>query len=307
MDEMVAVEALQEQLLNLSKPLAALDLPLLDAHGATLASDLLVDEIPVIRSGQLIDSTQIALAASLGLDRLPCRPHPRVVIISAGDDLVEPGSKLADAEDEFESNSWFLTTFAREVGAHAFRVHTIPETAEQLKLVIEDQLVRADLIVISGESKDESFDLITSVISTLGEIKIVTPNLAESSKHSFGLIGPDKTPVVALPGDPISAYISNELFIRPMIRNMMGLYDIHRPITRATLTNDVASDSGKHAFIRAILSTDNPNRRLVTALPNQDDLIGLSDATGLIVMSEEATSFKAGEEVDVLMLERRFN
>ncbi len=79
MDEMVTVGALQEQLLNLSKPLAALDLPLLDAHGATLASDLLVDEKPVIKSGQLIDSTQIALVASLGLDRLPCRPHPRVV------------------------------------------------------------------------------------------------------------------------------------------------------------------------------------------------------------------------------------
>ena len=60
MDEVVTVGAFQEQLLNLSKPLAALDLPLLDAHGATLASDLLVDEKPVIRNGQLIDSTQIA-------------------------------------------------------------------------------------------------------------------------------------------------------------------------------------------------------------------------------------------------------
>ena len=87
----------------------------------------------------------------------------------------------------------------------------------------------------------------------------------------------------------------------------MGLYDIHRPITKATLTNDVASDLGKHAFIRATLSTDNPSRRLVTALENQGDLIGLSDATGLIVMNEERTTYKAGEEVDVLLLERRFN
>jgi len=256
MDEMVAVEALQEQLLNLSKPLAALDLPLLDAHGATLASDLLVDEIPVIRSGQLIDSTQIALAASLGLDRLPCRPHPRVVIISAGDDLVEPGSKLADAEDEFESNSWFLTTFAREVGAHAFRVHTIPETAEQLKLVIEDQLVRADLIVISGESKDDSFDLITSVISTLGEIKIVTPNLAESSKHSFGLIGPDKTPVVVLPGDPISNFLSAELFIGPMIKKMLTGVNKESQSKKVKLTKSITSPSGKVSYIRGDLNAD---------------------------------------------------
>jgi molybdopterin molybdotransferase len=298
MDEMVAVEALQEQLLNLSKPLAALDLPLLDAHGATLASDLLVDEIPVIRSGQLIDSTQIALAASLGLDRLPCRPHPRVVIISAGDDLVEPGSKLADAEDEFESNSWFLTTFAREVGAHAFRVHTIPETAEQLKLVIEDQLVRADLIVISGESKDESFDLITSVISTLGEIKIVTPNLAESSKHSFGLIGPDKTPVVVLPGDPISNFLSAELFIGPMIKKMLTGVNKESQSKKVKLTKSITSPSGKVSYIRGDLNADGQ----VSPLVDQESLITLSKANCLIRIGEKEERLNSGDLVNIVKL-----
>ena len=298
MDEMVAVEALQEQLLNLSKPLAALDLPLLDAHGATLASDLLVDEIPVIRSGQLIDSTQIALAASLGLDRLPCRPHPRVVIISAGDDLVEPGSKLADAEDEFESNSWFLTTFAREVGAHAFRVHTIPETAEQLKLVIEDQLVRADLIVISGESKDDSFDLITSVISTLGEIKIVTPNLAESSKHSFGLIGPDKTPVVVLPGDLISNFLSAELFIGPMIKKMLTGVNKESQSKKVKLTKSITSPSGKVSYIRGDLNADGQ----VSPLVDQESLITLSKANCLIRIGEKEEKLNSGDLVNIVKL-----
>ena len=298
MDEMVTVGAFQEQLLNLSKPLAALDLPLLDAHGATLASDLLVDEKPVIRSGQLIDSTQIALAASLGLDRLPCRPHPRVVIISAGDDLVEPGSKLADADDEFESNSWFLTTFAREVGAHAFRVHTIPETAEQLKLVIEDQLVRADLIVISGESKDESFDLITSVISTLGEIQIVTPKLAESSKHSFGLIGPDKTPVVVLPGDPISNFLSAELFIRPMITKMLTGVNTDKPNKKVKLTKSVSSPSGVVSYIRGELNADGQ----VSPLADQESLMTLSKANCLITLGEKEEKLNSGDSVNILKL-----
>ena len=298
MDEMVTVGAFQEQLLNLSKPLAALDLPLLDAHGATLASDLLVDEKPVIRSGQLIDSTQIALAASLGLDRLPCRPHPRVVIISAGDDLVEPGSKLADADDEFESNSWFLTTFAREVGAHAFRVHTIPETAEQLKLVIEDQLVRADLIVISGESKDESFDLITSVISTLGEIQIVTPKLAESSKHSFGLIGPDKTPVVVLPGDPISNFLSAELFIRPMITKMLTGVNTDKPNKKVKLTKSVTSPSGVASYVRGELNADGQ----VSPLADQESLMTLSKANCLITLGEKEEKLNSGDSVNILKL-----
>lgn len=307
MNENIRVAELATELLALSKPLAEFDMPLLDSHGATLAQDVMQGDRLALRAGSRIRSTQIGLAASLGRDHLPTRPQPRVVVVSAGDDLVEPGKGEPDENEEYEVNSWLLTTAVKEAGAVGYRVTTIPETPDALKDVIEDQLVRADLIVICGESHDESFDLIFGVLNRLGEVKSVTPNIEGSGRHAFGTIGPDKTPVVVLPGDPISAYISNELFIRPMIRNMMGLYDIHRPIARATLTNDVASEAGKHAFIRATLSSDNPNRRLVTALENQGDLIGLSDATGLIVMNEERTELKSGEEVDVLLLERRFN
>jgi molybdopterin biosynthesis enzyme len=303
MDEILTVEQLQERLLELAKPLAALDLPLLDSHGATLANDLLVDDQLAIKNGQQIGSTQIALAASLGLDRLPTRPHPRVVIISAGDDLVEPGSKLAKDDDEFESNSWFLTTFMREAGAHAFRVHTIPETAEQLKLVIEDQLVRADLIVISGESKDESFDLITSVISKLGEIKVVTPNLNESGKHSYGLIGPDKTPVITLPGDPIANYLSAEIFVRPMILKMLAKTQIYRQSKKLKLSKALALTSDKASYVRAKFNKDGE----VIPLGNQESLTTLSDADCLIALPEKNKKLSAGDLVEILMINRVSN
>ena len=306
MSETMKVAELATELLALAKPLAAFDMPLLDAHGATLALDVSSGDRVVMKAGSRIRSTQIGLAASLGLDHLPTRPQPRVVVISAGDDLVEPGSQLRDGKDEFEANSWLLTTAVKEAGAVGYRVHTIPETAERLKDVVEDQLVRADLIVICGESHDESFDLIYSVLQQLGSVREVAPTIEGTGRHAFGTIGPDQTPVVALPGESIFAYISTELFIRPMIRNMMGLYDIYRPVIKATLTNDVASESGRHAFVRGILSTDNPQRRLITAIENQGDLVGLSDATGLIVIPENSAGARAGEEVDVLVLERRF-
>lgn len=306
MSETLKVAELAAELLALAKPLAAFDMPLLDAHGATLALDVSAGDRVVMKAGSRIRSTQIGLAASLGLDHLATRPQPRVVVVSAGADLVEPGSQLRDREDEFEANSWLLTTAVKEAGAVGYRVHTIPETAERLKDVVEDQLVRADLVVICGESHDESFDLIYSVLVQLGKVREVMPLIEGTGRHAFGTIGPDQTPVVALPGDPIFAYISTELFIRPMIRNMMGLYDIHRPVIKATLTNDVMSESGRHSFVRAILSTDNPQRRLVTVLENQNDLVALSDATGLVVIPENATGARAGEEVEVLVLERRF-
>ncbi len=307
MSDSIRVAELAAQLLALSKPLAAFDMPLLDSHGATLAEDIHSGDRIVLRAGSRIRATQIGLAASLGMDHLPTRPQPRVVVISAGDDLVEPGKKLANQNEEYEANSWLLTTAVKEAGAVGYRVTTIPETEESLKDVVEDQLVRADLVVICGESHDESFDFIFGVLAKLGEVKNVLPTIEGSGRHAFGTIGPDKTPVVVLPGDPISAYISTELFIRPMIRNMMGLIDIHRPIAKAKLTNEVASTLGKHAFIRATLATEKPERRIVTALSNQDDLVGLSDSTGLIVMNEEMVHARPGDEVDVLLLERRFN
>jgi molybdopterin biosynthesis enzyme len=298
MEETLSVAQMYERLLELATPLAALDLPLLDAHGATMASDLLLDEKVAIKSGTKINSTQIALAASLGLDRLPCRPHPRVVIISAGDDLVEPGSKLADEDDEFESNSWFLTTLMKETGAHAFRVHTIPETSEELKLIVEDQLVRADLIVISGESGDEFFELINSVLSQLGQMTTIIPNLAESGKHNYGVIGPDKTPIVTLPGDPIGNFLSAEIFIRPMVLKMLAMSEINRATKKLKLNKDINPVQEKANYIRGKINSDGS----VEPLENQELISTLSLADCLITLGEKDKKLSAGDSVNVIMI-----
>jgi molybdopterin biosynthesis enzyme len=278
-------------------------MPLLDAHGATLAADIYAGDRLVLREGTRIRSTQIGLAASIGRDHLPTRPHPRVVVLSAGPDLVEPGQALKNASDEYETNSWLLTTAVREVGAVGYRVHSIPDNEEQLQKVIEDQLVRADLIIISGERHDDSFDLITRTLSGLGDITTVDLAIEASGRHNFGTIGPDKTPVVTLPGDPISSYISFELFVRPMIRTMLGAATIHRPSVKAALEKPIASAEGVRSYIRAVLAEDGKS---VVPLENQDEQSTLSDANAFIAVSESDTSLKTGDQVTVVVLERRY-
>ena len=300
MEREISVSEFSAALLAIAQPLAAFDMPLLDAHGATLAENIYAGERLVLKSGSRIRSTQIGLAASIGLNRLPTRPHPRVVVISAGDDLVEPGQKLRDHEDEFETNSWMLATAVKEAGAMGYRVHTIPENSEQLRLIIEDQLVRADLIVISGESHDESFDLITSTLQGLGEVESVIPKLTDAGRHNFGTIGPDKTPVITLPGDPIAAYLSAEIFVRPMIRTMLGAANIYRTVIQAELTAPIESKAGYTSLIRASLDSG----AKVTPLPEQELLSTLSDAQGLIALSSDSTGAQAGDLVDVMVLER---
>jgi molybdopterin molybdotransferase len=303
MSEHTRVDEFLTSLLAICKPLESFEMPLLDAHGATLAADIYAGDRLVLREGTRIRSTQIGLAASIGRDHLPTRPHPRVVVLSAGPDLVEPGQALKNASDEYETNSWLLTTAVREVGAVGYRVHSIPDNEEQLQKVIEDQLVRADLIIISGERHDDSFDLITRTLSGLGDITTVDLAIEASGRHNFGTIGPDKTPVVTLPGDPISSYISFELFVRPMIRTMLGAATIHRPSVKAALEKPIASAEGVRSYIRAVLAEDGKS---VVPLENQDEQSTLSDANAFIAVSESDTSLKTGDQVTVVVLERRY-
>jgi molybdopterin molybdotransferase len=302
MAEHTRVDEFLTSLLAICKPLDSFEMPLLDAHGATLSQDVFAGERLVMKAGSRIRSTQIGLAASIGLDHLPTRPHPRVVVMSAGPDLVEPGKTLKD-DEEFETNSWMLTTAVREVGAVAYRVHSIPDDEAQLQNLIEDQLVRADLIIISGERHDDSFDLITRTISNMGEITTVDMAIEMSGRHNFGLIGPDKTPIITLPGDPIAAYISFELFVRPMIRTMLGAATIHRPSVKAKLEKAIESSDGVRSYIRAALSEDGKS---VTPLAHQEEISTLSDASAFIAVGEKDVNLKAGDEVTVVILERRY-
>ena len=303
MDSQITVKKMLAELLAISHSLAPFDMPLLDAHGATLADDIYVDDQVVLHKGTRIRSPQIGLAASLGLSRLPTQPHPRVVVISAGDDLVEPGQPIT-ASAEFETNSWMLATAAKEAGAVAYRVHTIPVNRAQLKAVIEDQLVRADLIVISGESNDGSFELIEEVLRELGEIASVIPNLLGSARHCYGTIGEDGIPVITLPGDPISAYVSFEIFIRPMIRTMLGVKNVFRSTVKAVLAVDLESPIGFASLVRATLSPGGEGEPFVTPIAEQNQLLALSQASAFITVSADSPGYLKGEIAEIMILDR---
>jgi len=282
--------------LDLAKPLTPLDLPLLDAHGATLASDVRDGERLLLPSGVRIRSTQIALAAASGLDRLPTRPQPRVVVIALADMASSNGSGA-------ETNSFLLTTAVKEAGAYGYRVLLQAGTQAHIKAVIEDQLVRADLLLITGDIGDRSFDEILEVLSRIGEFNSVDVKYLRGGRHAYGVIGPDATPALLFPGDPIAAYISTEIFARPMIRSMMGLYDLHRPVIKARLDSGLSSVEGFHEFLLASLDRE---AGVVRVLEDQSSLLSLAEANALVAISSLDVEVKSGSEVDVIMLERRY-
>ena len=300
--ERMRVDEFLTALLSIVKPLEPLDLPLLDAHGATLAEDIFASERLVLKSGSPIRSTTIGLAASIGLALLPSRPQPRVVVISAGPDLTEPGNSLSGTQ-EFETNSWQLTTIVREIGGVGYRVHSIPDDEEELKDIVEDQLVRSDLIVISGERNDDSFELITKALSQLGEVKVAELELSNPGRFNFGSIGPDKTPVVTLPGDPIYAYIAMQLFVRPMIRTMLGSKEVYCPSIKAHLERDYKGTIQGRTYLLASLSEPSEDSKSVSIFNEQDDFASLANANCLVSVNEK-DGLKAGDSVTTVILPR---
>ena len=303
MQEEMSVDDIRTALLNLAPVLPPIELPLSDAHGTTLAQDVFDGDRLVMKKDSAIRSVHIGIAAALGLNSLLTRPNPRVVVISAGDELKEPGQPLLERHFQYEVNSWMLTTMARESGAIGYRVHSIPQTEEHLQNIIEDQLVRADLLIISGEQHDESFELISSVLHKLGEVQVVKPKLVDGGKYCFGKIGIEKTPVLALPGNPLSAYIGAEIFMRPMIKSMLGSKRLNRTILHATLSKPIESHDGMHAFVRAKVNSSSTGV-LATPIDKQNGLESVLPADGLISIPEKVTKLAEGDKVEVLILER---
>jgi molybdopterin molybdotransferase len=276
------------------------------AHVRAKGSDVKAGD-RALEAGTLLGPPQIGLLAAIGRGTVRVRPRPRVVVLSTGSELVQPDEELRTGQI-YDSNSFALCAAARDAGAIAYRVGAVADDAETLRSTIEDQLVRADLLVTTGGVSVGAYDVVKEALSSVGDedeegggIDFRTLAMQPGKPQGFGSIGPDHTPLLALPGNPVSSYVSFELFVRPAIRTLMGLPDVHRSTTRAKLSADKAltSPKGRRQFLRGtyadgtVTPVGGAGSHLVAALAHAD---------ALIVVPESATSVEPGTEVEVVLL-----
>ncbi|HWH30895.1 MAG TPA: gephyrin-like molybdotransferase Glp [Mycobacteriales bacterium] len=259
----------------------------------------------VLPSGTHLGAVQIGLAAATGRSRLIVRPRPRVVVVSTGSELVEAGAPLEPGRIH-DSNSPALTAAAHEAGAIAYRVGIVPDDPRRLADTLEDQLVRADVLVTSGGVSVGAYDVVKEVLSRLGTVRFDEVAMQPGKPQAFGTIGPDATPVFGLPGNPVSALVSFEAFVRPALRRMLGATPIERPRVRAAATERLSSPPGKRSFLRVWLEVRD-GAYVVTPVSGAGShlLAGMARANALAVVPEEVQEVPAGAGVEVLVLERR--
>ncbi|MEU5401046.1 gephyrin-like molybdotransferase Glp [Streptomyces sp. NPDC005963] len=278
------------------------------AHIRTRGSDVRAGDLALAR-GTVLGPPQIGLLAAIGRGTVRVRPRPRVVVLSTGSELVQPGETLGEGQI-YDSNSFSLAAAARDAGALSYRVGAVTDDADELRSTIEDQLIRADLLVTTGGVSVGAYDVVKEALASVGDaeepgsgIDFRTLAMQPGKPQGFGTIGPEHTPLLALPGNPVSSYVSFELFVRPAIRALMGLDDLHRPRVHATLRTDgtLSSPADRRQFLRG---TYDPVEGVVTPVGGSGShlVAALAHADCLIVLAETVTTVASGAQVEVVLL-----
>ncbi|WP_297082488.1 gephyrin-like molybdotransferase Glp [uncultured Demequina sp.] len=188
----------------------------------------------LVPEGTRLGPRQIAAAAALGRARLRVRPVPRVVVIAVGDELIEPGASRPGGGVP-EATTHMLSALVLEAGAKPYRVGAVPDDALELRGALEDQLVRADMVITTGGLSDGPHDTVAEVLGRLGEFEAVDLGLRPGRRHGLGMIpaGDRDVPVVALPGSPASAAMGFEAYVRRAVRVLCGHPNVERAPFRA--------------------------------------------------------------------------
>ena len=256
----------------------------------------------LLTAGTRMRPMQIAVAASAGRTAVSVRPRPRVVVLSTGDELTEPGTPLVPGRI-WDSNSYMIAAAAREAGAVASRRAGVPDDPEGVLPVLEEQLAHADLLITTGGvSMGGEHDVVKAALRKLGTVTFRKVAMQPGMPQGFGVLGKGgngPVPIFTLPGNPVSAYVSFQMFVRPALAALQGASDLSLPQVRATLTGPVRSPSGRRSYLRGVLDGTK-----VTPLSGQGShqIAYLGRANALIIVPEWETQLPANETVDVLIL-----
>ena len=247
----------------------------------------------VLRAGQVVTPAALGLAAALGLGELTVVPRQRVLVVSTGTELVGPGVPLQPGQI-YESNGVMLAAAVRDAGADVAASPMTGDDVDAFRETLRGHAADADLILTTGGVSAGAYEVVKDALGGSGDVEFVKVAMQPGMPQGAGRL--DGVPVVTLPGNPVSALVSFEVFVRPALRAAMGRPDAERPRRDAVLTEDLTSPRGKRQFRRGVLDGD-----AVTSYgpPASHHLRWLASANCLLELGEDVDSVNAGTRVQV--------
>lgn len=273
----------------------------------------------VLRRGARLGPRQLALAAAVGRGGLRVRAVPRVVVVTTGDEVVEPGGTLLRGQ-VFDSNGIGLTAAAAELGCHASRVAAVRDDPAGLSTVIDAAVRRADVVITSGGVSAGAFDVVKALLRRSGTVDFRRVAVQPGMPQGVGVLGDDRVPVYCLPGNPVSSMVSFEVFVRPALRTLLGEPEPGHRVVRAVVGTGWKAPAGKRQYARVTLSPltgpaapdgarpdDGTDARAVCSpVGGQGShlVADLATADALAVVPDQMTDVAPGTVLDCLLLGR---
>ncbi|MFN2517734.1 MAG: gephyrin-like molybdotransferase Glp [Jatrophihabitantaceae bacterium] len=257
---------------------------------------------PALGDGAALGPQQLALLAAIGRDRVVVRPRPRVLVISTGSELIDVGRRAAFGEVT-DSNSYLIAAAAKDAGADARRVGIVPDDHAKLLDVLETQLLRADILITTGGVSMGAFDVVKEALSDLGTVEFTRVAMQPGKPQGFGHLG-NRVPIFCLPGNPVSALVSFEVFVRPAIRKLLGKRNLHRATVQAVALERAESPEGRRQYRRGVLHREATGGYSVSLVGGAGShlIASMASSNCLVVIDEEVTEVVAGSRVTVIPL-----
>jgi len=253
----------------------------------------------LVPEGRRLSAPELGLLANSGHASVLVHPRARVVILSTGDELVEP-SRPAPFGMVRDANSYTLFGAVRETGAVPYLGGIVPDDPDALKDEILGLGARADCFISSGGVSVGERDVVKKAFFRRGEIDFYRVAMQPGMPQGFGMV--DQNPYFGLPGNPVSVFVSFEVFIRPALLKMMGRRDIFRPEIWATLETDLTGPRDKVQFARVRVWRERGQWRAASTGPPASNLLGtVVKANGLAILPVGVETAPAGRRARVML------
>ncbi len=258
----------------------------------------------VLPTGRLLGAAQLGLLAALNVAAPTVHPRPRVAVVSTGSELVEVGGTLGPGQI-VDSNSHAVAAAAREAGAEVRRLAGVPDSPDAFAALLAGVLADAetDVMITTGGVSVGAFDVVKQVLAASGDVRFERLAMRPGMPQGFGVL--DGVPVFTLPGNPVSALVSFELFVRPALRRMRGLASVHRPTLTVTTAQQLQAFPGRRSYLRVRLAGAGDGRPPVAHLAGGQgahQMSALAVADALLIVPEDGVDVPAGRELTALLL-----
>jgi len=252
----------------------------------------------VLRKGQSLGAGEILVLAAIGRSTAPVVRPARVCLLTTGDELVEPGRPLPPGKI-YNSNRYALSVQVRETGAQLEHLH-IPDDP----IITRDALTQAqayDMVLTAGGVSVGERDFVKQAVESLGELRFWRVAIKPGKPIAFGRVG--QALFVGLPGNPVSAMVTFELFVRPALRKMMGHRVLFRPRVQAVLEHDIGAIGSRREYIRGQLRWGE-GRWLVRSTGAQESgMVASMVGANALIVAPARSELRRGDTVDVLMID----